>query len=69
MTPDHLDDPLWDDLWHGVIWSAFVSVSVETGGWPDSRAVKTRAYELYEAELRSKTTDSQDQPPAKGIAT
>ena len=44
-------DPIWDELFHGVIWAAFVQVARETQGWPDSEAVRRRAYAMYEAEF------------------
>ena len=54
-------DPIWDDLWHGVIWCAFITVARECGGPPPSEAVKKLAYSLYEAELRaSQKSDSHD---------
>ena len=46
--PVTLDDPVWDDPWHGVVWSAFVSEARAAHGWPDSKAVKRRAYAAYE---------------------
>ena len=60
-------DPIWDDLWHGVAFEAFVRIACEQQGWPDSDAVKKLAYSLYEAELRaSQKPDSQDRQRAGG---
>ena len=43
-----------DDPFHSIALAAFVEVAREAGTWPDSEAVRRRAYELYEAELASK---------------
>ena len=51
MTPD---DPMWDDLFHGCSFAAFVSEARTARGWPDSKAVKRKAYAMYEAELERK---------------
>lgn len=57
------DDTL-DSLFHGCAFSAFVEEARKAGGWPDSRAVKRRAYELYEEELakRNRPTGGQVAP-------
>jgi hypothetical protein len=51
MTPD---DPMWDDLWHGAAFETFVTVAREQQGWPDSNAVKKRAYRMYKDALAEK---------------
>ena len=48
------DDPMWDDLFHGAAFEAFVTVAREKQGWPESEAVKKLAYRLYEEELAEK---------------
>ena len=54
-------DPIWDDIFHGCAFEAFVRIAREQQGWPDSEAVKKLAYSLYEAELRaSQKPDSHD---------
>lgn len=40
-----------DDLFHSCALVAFVEVARECGGWPDSEAVKQRAYQHHEREL------------------
>ena len=46
-------DEILDDLFHGVIWAAFVSVAREQQGWPDPEKVRQRAYATFEAEKRA----------------
>jgi hypothetical protein len=49
MTPD----PILDDLFYGVIWSAFIIEARAAGTWPDPEKVRQRAYATYEAEKRA----------------
>jgi hypothetical protein len=46
------DDPIWDDLWHGCAWEAFVAQAVEQHGWPDPEKTRQRACKLFEDEKR-----------------
>jgi hypothetical protein len=49
------EDDLWDDLFHGAAWSAYLQVWHETGQFPpDSEATRRRAYRLYEEALAEK---------------
>ena len=52
------DDPIWDDPFHAAAWQAFVEGVAETGGIPDSRATRQRAYAIYEATLSEQTKGS-----------
>ncbi len=45
------------DTFHSCALAAFVEVAKECGDWPDSKAVKRRAYAIYEAELAEKTVE------------
>jgi hypothetical protein len=45
---------IWDDPFHAAAFTAFVALTKKCGGWPDTGAVKARAYELYEALLAEK---------------
>ena len=47
-------DPILDNLFHACAFAAFMELSFLHGGWPDSKAVKERAYQLYEEELARK---------------
>lgn len=46
----------YDDLndFHTVALIAFVEISKQQGNWPDSEAVKRKAYADYETNLRGK---------------
>jgi hypothetical protein len=59
VTPD---DPLWDDLFHGSAWAAFIEVAQEQGGWPDSEATRRLAFRLYEEALRAKNAGVDNRP-------
>jgi hypothetical protein len=50
-------DPITGDLFHCCALVAFVEVARETGGWPDGKAVKAKAYRLYEEELARQSAD------------
>lgn len=49
-----------DDLFACCALVAFVEEAEACQGWPDGKAVKWRAYQLYEAELARK-----NQPPSE----
>ncbi|QVL31636.1 hypothetical protein KIH39_22760 [Telmatocola sphagniphila] len=46
-----IDDEIWDDLFHGCAWSAFVEQARRGQDWPKSEVTRQRAYQLYEDEL------------------
>ena len=54
-----MTDDIRDDLFTSCAFVVFTEVAKERQGWPDSKAVKARAYELYEAELAAKTSARQ----------
>ena len=47
-------DDILDDLFHWVAFTAFVQVAREQKAWPDSDAVRQRAYRYYEDILAEK---------------
>ena len=49
-----LDDSIMDDLFHGCAFAAFVDEARLIQGWPDSEAVRRRAYHYYESALAEK---------------
>jgi hypothetical protein len=46
-----LADSIMDDLFHGCAFAAFVDEARLVRGWPDSEAVRRRAYAYYESAL------------------
>lgn len=44
-------DDIFDDLFHGCAWQAYLEQAALEGGPPDSEATRQRAYALYEAAL------------------
>jgi hypothetical protein len=44
-------DPITGDPFHCAALTAFVEEARRVQGWPDSKAVKAKAYRLYEEEL------------------
>jgi hypothetical protein len=54
MRRSDVTDDIRDDVFHSCALLAFVEVATECGGWPDSEAVKKRAYRYYEEALREK---------------
>jgi hypothetical protein len=51
--PDE-DDDIWDSLFHGCAWAAFLDEAAALQGPPDSEATKRRAYRYYEEALAEK---------------
>ena len=51
MTTPTPDDEMWDDLFHGCAWAAFVDQATEERGPPDPELTRRRAYRYYEEEL------------------
>jgi hypothetical protein len=47
-------DDVWDDLFHGVAFAAFVDQSIAERGPPDCEATRRRAFQYYEDALREK---------------
>ena len=46
---------LWDDLFHGCAWAAYIEQMAAEGRWPpDAEATKQRAFRYYEEELAKK---------------
>lgn len=55
MTYDPLDCPF-----HAAALQAFLEVARASGTWPESEAVRRRAYQLYEQELRERNAKTAD---------
>jgi len=49
-------DEIWDDLFHGCAWAAFVEQATTEGNWPDVTRTRDLAYEYYEDALSRKST-------------
>ncbi len=49
-----LDPDIFDDLFHGCAWAAYMDQAREQNGWPDSEATRRRAFRYYEEELKAK---------------
>lgn len=49
-----LDPHIFDDLFHGCAWPAYVDQATADMGPPDSEATRIRAYRYYEEELAAK---------------
>lgn len=45
---------IWDDLFHGCAFTAFLEEAQAQRGWPSSEATRRRAYALYEDALAEK---------------
>ena len=62
-----LDDEILDSLFHGCALAAYLDEAAERQGWPDSVAVRQRAYRYYEDALaekhRRKTAAIMPEPP------
>ncbi|WP_437191124.1 hypothetical protein [Planctomicrobium sp. SH527] len=53
------DDPIFDDLFHGCAFAAYVELTIQCGGVPDQDTTRQLAYRYYEAELaRQHSCDS-----------
>ncbi len=61
MTAAAEDDDIWESLWHGCAWAAFLDEAAERRGPPDPEATKRRAYRYYEEALAEKNAR---QPPS-----
>ena len=54
-------EDIWDDLFHGCAWAAYIDQAHAERGRPDSEATRGRAFRYYEEELAKK-----DGPPSRG---
>ena len=61
------DDEILDSLFHGCALAAFLDEAAEGQGWPDSVAVRQRAYRYYEdaqaEKHRRKSAAIMPEPP------
>ncbi len=46
-----MTDGIFDDLFHGCAWAAFVELAQARRGMPDAEATRRLAYRYYEEEL------------------
>ena len=54
------DDDIWDSLFHGAAWQAYLEILVQTRQFPpDSEATRRLAYHYYEQELAEKNRRKQ----------
>jgi hypothetical protein len=58
------DDPLWDDVFHGCAWAAFIDEARSQQGTPDSESVRWRAFAYYEQQIAKKNGPLRQQHPA-----
>ena len=63
------EEDLWDSLFHGCAWAAFLDEAVERRGPPDPEATKRRAYRYYEEALAEKNRRASSPAPADPEAT
>jgi hypothetical protein len=47
-------DDIWDSLFHGCAWAAYLDQAAEERGWPSREATRRRAYQYYEEALAAK---------------
>ena len=47
-------DSIWDDLFHGCAFAAYVELAAATGGQPDCEATRLLAFKMYKEELAAK---------------
>jgi hypothetical protein len=45
------EDDIWNDLFHGCAWAAFLEQAHAQQGWPDREQTRKRAFRLYEEAL------------------
>jgi hypothetical protein len=63
------DDDIFDDLFHGCAFAAFMERSHVLQGWPDSDSVRRRAYSMYEESLAEKNgSEAESTPEARADA-
>lgn len=54
------DDDIWDSIFHGCAWAAYIGILAQTGQFPpDSEATRRLAYHYYEQELAEKNRRKQ----------
>jgi hypothetical protein len=56
------DDEIWDDLFHGCAFAAFLDQAAVEQGWPDPDATRRRAYRYYEQALADRHRSLPDRP-------
>ncbi len=57
MTAEPERDEVWDSLFHGCAWAAYIDQAAEENRFPpDSEATRRRCYRYYEEELARKNS-------------
>jgi hypothetical protein len=51
ITPESSDSNIFDDLFHGCAFQAYLDEARAVQGWPESEATRRRAYRYYEEAL------------------
>jgi hypothetical protein len=46
-----LDPAIFDDLFHGAAWAAYIEIAIATGAPPDCEAPRHLAFQYYEEAL------------------
>lgn len=62
------EDDVWDDLFHGCAWAAYIDQAHAEQGWPDMEATRRRAFRYYEDELARKNGPRDKRGAADGAA-
>jgi hypothetical protein len=62
MIADPKYDDLWDDLFHGCAWAAYVDLMIEQGKPPGVETTRRRAFAYYEEELAKKNGEKKPGP-------
>lgn len=55
-----LDDPIFDDLFLGCAFAAYVELAIQCGGVPDQDTTRQLAYRYYEEELVASTVPGKE---------
>jgi hypothetical protein len=63
MTPAY--DDIWDSLFHGCAWAAYLDQAEEERGWPSREATRRRAYQYYEEALAVKNAAKPRSQPGR----
>ncbi len=62
-------DDIWDDLFHGCAWAAYIDQAHAEQGPPNSETTRRRAFRYYEDELAKKDgSPLGGRDPSDGVA-
>jgi hypothetical protein len=62
-------DDIWDDLFHGCAWAAYIDQAHAKPGRPDSETTRQRAFQYYEEELAKKNRPQDGRAVASGFGS